>query len=166
MWKWHTQWYFPMRTVPDLFSPLQEMRRRLFLYNQKCKSKQWSGTQLADADSDGFCSTQAGLPEANTSTQAVGSLHDRLTVIVTTSPIPDHPSTAMIEHTVKSFGSVPGLLSCRIIICCDGTRQGVTSDCLKVMPFLWLNLSGSPRCSLERPFFTQVTLGCVFPVLA
>jgi len=67
------------------------------------------------------------------SKQESKQLRDLVTVVITTSPIPDHPSTAMLEHTVSSFGFVPDLLGCRIIICCDGTRRGdkVESDSLK-----------------------------------
>lgn len=50
---------------------------------------------------------------------AAGS--DDLTVLVTTSPIPSHPSTAIIEETVASVRDQLG--DCEIVIVCDGVRK-------------------------------------------
>jgi hypothetical protein len=46
-----------------------------------------------------------------------------LTVIVQTSPIPSHPSTALLEALFRSFRRVDGLLESRILIVCDGCEQ-------------------------------------------
>lgn len=48
------------------------------------------------------------------------ALSDKLTIIITTSPIRSHPSTELLEHTMKTFGLVRGLLQCPKIIVCDG----------------------------------------------
>ena len=46
-----------------------------------------------------------------------------LTVIVQTSPIPSHPSTALLEALFRSFRQVDGLRECRFIIVCDGCDE-------------------------------------------
>ena len=43
-----------------------------------------------------------------------------LTVILTTSPIKSHPSTEIIDKTIKSFDYINGLNSCKKFIICDG----------------------------------------------
>merc|ERR1719203_1103518 len=43
-----------------------------------------------------------------------------LTVLVQTSPIPSHPSTALLEALFRSFDQADGLRDARIIILCDG----------------------------------------------
>ena len=48
---------------------------------------------------------------------------DRITVLMPTSPIPAHPSTAVIEETLSSVRSRPELAGCEIIIMCDGVRE-------------------------------------------
>ena len=48
-----------------------------------------------------------------------------LTIIVTTSPIPSMPSTALLEALLKSFDNVVGLEQCRTIIVCDGIGEVV-----------------------------------------
>ena len=45
-----------------------------------------------------------------------------LTVIITTSPISTHPSTAMLEEVVGSFALVPGLRSCPTVVVFDGYK--------------------------------------------
>jgi hypothetical protein len=57
-------------------------------------------------------------------------LRDRLTVVVTTSPVPSNPSTAMIEELFQSFAMCPGLSACRKIIVCDGFNVGDTAKCV------------------------------------
>ena len=49
-------------------------------------------------------------------------LHQLLTVIITTSPISTHPSTAMLEEVVGSFALVPGLRSCPTVVVFDGYK--------------------------------------------
>lgn len=43
-----------------------------------------------------------------------------LTVIVQTSPIPSHPSTALLQALFRSFDLLDGLRECRILIVADG----------------------------------------------
>lgn len=46
-----------------------------------------------------------------------------LTVLVQTSPVPSHPSTALLEALFRSFDRVEGLRECRIVILCDGCDE-------------------------------------------
>jgi hypothetical protein len=46
-----------------------------------------------------------------------------LTVIVQTSPIPSHPSTALLEALFRSFHKADGLLESRIVILADGCEE-------------------------------------------
>lgn len=46
----------------------------------------------------------------------------RLTVVVTTSPVPSNPSTMMLEAVLASFKRVPGLAECPLVVVCDGFR--------------------------------------------
>jgi hypothetical protein len=52
------------------------------------------------------------------------SVATKLTVIVTTSPVPSNPSTHMLQAVVESMALVPGLTSCRKLIVCDGCKVG------------------------------------------
>jgi len=45
-----------------------------------------------------------------------------LTIILTTSPIKDHPSTELLEKVFSSFLRVDGLNACRILLVCDGFK--------------------------------------------
>ena len=45
-----------------------------------------------------------------------------VTVLIPTSPIPSHPSTAMIEQVIESVQAQSGLYGCEIIVMCDGVR--------------------------------------------
>ena len=49
-------------------------------------------------------------------------LSQLLTVVITTSPISTHPSTAMLEEVVGSFALVPGLRSCPTVVVFDGYK--------------------------------------------
>lgn len=49
------------------------------------------------------------------------TLADAITVIVPTSPIPSHPSTAVIGETLDSLAAA-GLDGCEVIVCADGVR--------------------------------------------
>ncbi len=49
------------------------------------------------------------------------TLAGAITVLVTTSPIPSHPSTAIIEATLASLDAA-GLGGCETLIACDGIR--------------------------------------------
>lgn len=47
---------------------------------------------------------------------------DLVTIVISTSPIPSHPTTAVIEETVASIRAQPDLAGAEIIIACDGVR--------------------------------------------
>ncbi len=49
------------------------------------------------------------------------TLSDLITVLVPTSPIPSHPSTAIIDETLGSIDAA-GLDECRVIVMSDGVR--------------------------------------------
>lgn len=44
-------------------------------------------------------------------------------MILTTSPTVSNPSTALLERVVDTFKLVPSLLSCHLIIVCDGIKE-------------------------------------------
>lgn len=48
---------------------------------------------------------------------------DQVTVLVPTSAIKSHPSTAIIDETINSIRCQPGLEDCEIILMCDGVRD-------------------------------------------
>lgn len=50
-------------------------------------------------------------------------MHDKLTVLIQTSPIPSHPSTALLEALFRSFRKADGLLESRIVILADGCEE-------------------------------------------
>ena len=50
-------------------------------------------------------------------------MNQLLTVIVQTSPIPSHPSTALLQALFRSFDHVDGLRECRILIVADGCDE-------------------------------------------
>jgi hypothetical protein len=57
-------------------------------------------------------------------------MRDKLTVLVQTSPIPSHPSTALIEALFRSFTKADGLLESRVVILADGCEEiGGDGDC-------------------------------------
>ena len=45
---------------------------------------------------------------------------DRLTVIITTSPLPRHPCSSMLEAILLSLRGFGGLAGCRTLIVTDG----------------------------------------------
>ncbi|KAG7366947.1 hypothetical protein IV203_029617 [Nitzschia inconspicua] len=51
------------------------------------------------------------------------SMHDKLTVLIQTSPIPSHPSTALLEALFRSFRKADGLLESQIVILADGCEE-------------------------------------------
>lgn len=51
----------------------------------------------------------------------------RLSVLITTSPVPSNPSTMMLEAVLASFRRVEGLVDCPLIIVCDGFRNASKS---------------------------------------
>lgn len=51
-----------------------------------------------------------------------------LTVLIQTSPIPSHPSTALLEALFRSFQQVDGLLESHIIILCDGCEEALSGE--------------------------------------
>ena len=64
--------------------------------------------------------------------QIASRMDELLTVIVQTSPIPSHPSTALLEALFRSFRRVDGLLESRILIVCDGCEQWGEDDSQEV----------------------------------
>ena len=46
-------------------------------------------------------------------------MRDSLTVVVTSSPVPSNPCTAMLTQVVASLGQADGLAGCRKVIVCD-----------------------------------------------
>ena len=46
-------------------------------------------------------------------------LSARVTVVITTSPVPSNPSTAMLSEVIASFVCAEGLADCRKIVVCD-----------------------------------------------
>ena len=50
-------------------------------------------------------------------------MREKLTVLVQTSPIPSHPSTALIEALFRSFAKADGLLESRVVILADGCEE-------------------------------------------
>lgn len=50
-------------------------------------------------------------------------MRDKLTVLIQTSPIPSHPSTALLEALFRSFQKANGLLESRIVILADGCEE-------------------------------------------
>ncbi|CAK9089740.1 unnamed protein product [Durusdinium trenchii] len=64
---------------------------------------------------------RVAAPPRPTPTEAP-SCSPRLSVVITTSPVPSHPSTMMIEAVIASFQRVKGLAECPLIIVCDGFK--------------------------------------------
>jgi hypothetical protein len=46
----------------------------------------------------------------------------RMTILITTSPVPSNPSTDMLCQVIASFKKVKGLAECPIVITCDGCK--------------------------------------------
>ena len=46
-----------------------------------------------------------------------------LTIVVTTSPIPSMPSTALLQTLLASLDNVQALADCRVLIVCDGVGK-------------------------------------------
>lgn len=55
-------------------------------------------------------------------------MNQLLTVIVQTSPIPSHPSTALLQALFRSFDHVDGLRKCRILIVADGWGEIASTE--------------------------------------
>ena len=53
---------------------------------------------------------------------------DRLTVIITTSPLPRHPCSSMLEAILLSLRGFGGLAGCRTLIVADGKLTGEVTD--------------------------------------
>ena len=64
-----------------------------------------------------------GSAEVDLGVEHESPVHTRLTVIVVTSPVRSHPSTALIETTMEAMRHGEGLQQCRKIIVCDGYRK-------------------------------------------
>jgi len=81
-------------------------------------------------------------------------LCEKLTIITTTSPIPSHPSTEMLERTQKSLFIVPAFRGCKKIIVFDGIPSFQKG---------WLEnyegyKQGVMRLLEENPYFQNTTL--------
>lgn len=63
-------------------------------------------------------------PEAEPASDSPGR---SLTVVVTTSYVMSHPSTALLQTVLDSFSLVPGLAECRTIVVCDGFKVTAAS---------------------------------------
>ena len=50
-----------------------------------------------------------------------------MSIILTTSPVPSNPSTALIETVLRSFAHVPDLFKCQLLIMCDGYSIGCSA---------------------------------------
>lgn len=50
------------------------------------------------------------------------SLRHLVTIIMPTSPVPSHPSTAMIEASIARIRAYPELAQCEVLICVDGVH--------------------------------------------
>ena len=64
---------------------------------------------------------------------------ERLSIILTTSPVRSNPSTALIETTLESCHYCPGLLGCPLVIVCDGYKV-----CSLVADLRWPHLALPP----------------------
>jgi hypothetical protein len=64
--------------------------------------------------------------EANTSKAEIPKLEELLTIVITTSPIPSNPDTALLENAMATFlhGGEEFAYKCRKVIMCDGVREG------------------------------------------
>ena len=51
-----------------------------------------------------------------------------LTVLIQTSPIPSHPSTALLEALFRSFQRADGLLESTVLIVCDGCEEATAGE--------------------------------------
>ena len=51
-----------------------------------------------------------------------------LTIVVTTSPIPSMPSTALLQALLRSFEHVHDLSGCRVIVVCDGIGEVLRAE--------------------------------------
>lgn len=52
-----------------------------------------------------------------------------VTVIISSSPIQGHPSTALLENTIRSIRSYPELAACEILLCLDGYPMSADPGC-------------------------------------
>ena len=70
---------------------------------------------------------EAGRPTCRSPCEADGTqesvVSHLLTVIVTTSPIPSMPSTALLEALISSWELTPALRDCAKIVMCDGIGE-------------------------------------------
>ena len=53
-----------------------------------------------------------------------GGLYDRITVVITTSPVRSNPDMSILSQVLNSLLLVPGLEGARKLIVCDGYRLG------------------------------------------
>lgn len=103
-----------LATVASLVSWLAARRRRRLQLS-------WAAMDAAP--------TRAPSPEcedhssrSRPSTVDMLPLGEKLTVILTTSPVGRHPDTDLIDEVIGSMQLVDGVHECRLIIVCDGYR--------------------------------------------
>merc|ERR1712224_63619 len=85
--------------------------------------------RLCDKDLLAEASDPVGSEDIRTADVA---LPDLVSVILTTSAVPSHPSTYLLDETLKSMSLANGLTSCSLLIVCDGYKscpEGVESRC-------------------------------------
>ena len=63
---------------------------------------------------------RAARPERGSMREPDAGWRDRLTVIITTSPLPRHPCSSMLEAILLSLRGFGGLAVCRTLIVADG----------------------------------------------
>mmetsp|Transcript_8558 Transcript_8558/g.18982 ORF Transcript_8558/g.18982 Transcript_8558/m.18982 type:complete len:759 (+) Transcript_8558:46-2322(+) len=73
----------------------------------------------------GAAAASAAPPKGPAPSPKPGSraLCERLTVILTTSPVGRHPSTDLIDEVLGSMKLADGLVSCDMVVVCDGYRR-------------------------------------------
>lgn len=50
------------------------------------------------------------------------TLKDLVTILVSTSPVPSHPDTALLDETIARLRAYPELADCQLILMADGVR--------------------------------------------
>ena len=72
--------------------------------------------ESASEDASDSPSTSGSWEEGS----AAGWLAKKLSIVVTTSPVPTNPATRLLEEVVNTIQLLPGLASCPMTIVCDG----------------------------------------------
>ena len=73
--------------------------------------------------------SQTFVDKGNTPVNCTSTRMDQLlTVLIQTSPIPSHPSTALLEALFRSFQRADGLLESTVLIVCDGCEEATAGE--------------------------------------